>query len=56
MLWCISLPPMHAYLCELSRQLGVHQAAAGISFIILEVLLTTGQSLPPFVAQKTTHL
>lgn len=51
-LWCISLPSTHAYLCELSRHLGVQQASAGISFILLEVLLFTGQSFHPFVHES----
>jgi hypothetical protein len=52
MLWCISLPSTHAYICELSRQLGVQQASAGISFILLEVFLFTGQSLHLFVHES----
>ena len=49
MLWCISVPPMHAHIGEASRSLEVQQASAGISFIILEVLLAAGQSSPPSV-------
>ena len=46
MLWCICLPPVHAYLHELSRQHGAQQASIGICFIILEILTSIGQSLP----------